>query len=96
MNRQTIDSIAHYILPLEQLHAGKKRKEKKRQIANEPEYTPLSAAYPRTWVLPGIKPGANTHWRRFDLPPIELHQFEIFFLFGCLSDAEILMYIHIV
>lgn len=58
--------------------------------------TPLTAAYPRTCVLAGIKPGANTYWRIFDLPPITLHKFEIFFLFGSLSNAEILKYIEMV
>jgi hypothetical protein len=58
--------------------------------------TPLPAAYPRTWVLAGTKPGANTYWRIFNLPPIRLRKFEIFFLFGSLSNAEILNYIEMV
>jgi hypothetical protein len=52
-------------------------KNEKWSNCEEPEYTPLTAAYPRTWVLAGIKSGANTHWRTFYLPPIELHTFAL-------------------
>lgn len=84
--------IVYYIL-LETITTTRKKNKIKRPIATEPENTPLNAAYPRTWLLAGRKPGANTYWRTFDLPPIRWLKSDIFFLFGSLSNAEILKYI---